>query len=200
MVIKLGEFEDYIKTGELDLEKTNDLFAKLSEDKQSQWMNQHGLRFKERLTEVYAESMITDYTYIAFQIKLLERGRLWRSDPYKVLPGRPNECYDNCLKMVNNSSMIYMGYGLNRGKKVLPSGQSRPSPTWISHAWLVLKKGMKVLETTPHPWLAYFGIPITSKELTYMFSNGLPTGTPHTTSIDEFKKMYNVNTRASFKR
>jgi len=28
MVIKLGEFEDYIKTGELDLEKTNDLFAK----------------------------------------------------------------------------------------------------------------------------------------------------------------------------
>ena len=28
MAIKLGEFEDYIKTGELDLEKTNDLFAK----------------------------------------------------------------------------------------------------------------------------------------------------------------------------
>jgi len=43
MVIKLGEFEDYIKTGELDLEKTNDLFAKLPEDKQAEWMDQHGL-------------------------------------------------------------------------------------------------------------------------------------------------------------
>lgn len=186
-MIKLSEFEDYIKTGELDLENTNGLFAKLSEDEQLQWMNQHGRYFAERLKEVYAEDMVADYTFIAFQIKLLEKGRLWKSGPYKVLSGRPNECYSNCLKMVNDSSMIYMGYGLNRGKMVSPSGESRPYFVWLPHAWLVLKKSKKVLETTPHPWLSYFGIPVTSEELTYMFSNGLPKGAPHAMTLDEFK-------------
>lgn len=196
MVIKLGDFEDYIQTGELDLEKTNDLFAKLSEDKQAEWMDQHGLLFRERLKDVYAEDMFADYTHIAFQIRLLEKGRLWRSKSYKVLQGKPYKCYDNCLEMVNDSSMIYMGYGLNRGKIVSPSGQCQIYPTWVPHAWLVLKKGMKVLETTPHQWLAYFGIPVTSEELLYMFSHGLSKGTPHATpyiTSNEFEQMFNVS-------
>jgi hypothetical protein len=190
----MSEFAEYIKTGELDLKRTNELFAKLSVEEQDNWVKHTSNAFMDRLAVISANSINFDYTHIAFSIRLLKEGRLWKSGPYKTLSGKPNECYANCTEMVNDSSMIYMGYGLNKGKKVWDNGFTEPYLIWIPHAWLVLKKGKKILETTPYRrWNAYFGVPVTSEELLYITTKGVPKDTPGAMTLKEFEQAHNAN-------
>ncbi len=178
----------------MDLNLTKEQYASILSRKQDNWNKQTSNAVMDRLAVVSADSINFDYTHIAFSIRLLKEGRLWKSGPHKTLSGKPNECYANCTEMVNDSSMIYMGYGLNRGKKVWDNGFTEPYLIWIPHAWLVLKKGKKILETTPYRrWNAYFGVPVTSEELLYITTKGVPKDTPGAMTLKEFEQAHNAN-------
>jgi hypothetical protein len=175
--MNFNEFMKSVSAGDrLDLVKTNEYFSTLTEEGQKvilDWLSE------SLMTKMEGEGMYTgahfDHTFIAFTLRLINEGTLWRRGPHRRIEGTPNKCYDNCLSLVDDKNIIYMGYALAKREYI-----------WLSHAWLVAKRNNQLIETTPIEWLAYFGVPVTSDELMHITTENLPKNTPHSTNMKPF--------------
>lgn len=117
-----------------------------------------------------AFTTISDFS-VGFMEDLIKKGKMFNQKADSVLPGRPNECFDNCMKMSNSRLKIYMGYALTDNEQAAIahgytdlSEESREQLSfcgWIIHCWLVDKKTGKIIETSPgNGVISYFGFQV----------------------------------------
>jgi len=165
-------FETYLQnTNGLDLIESNKKFLDLSPEDQNKWGDIYRQKIQSRLSKFPAYCMELDLTHIGFSWRLLNKGHLMKG-PHKRLQGKPHGCYENCFVFVNDNSSIYTGYALNKGKAVLQNGQMVNVPAWVRHAWLITAS-KKIIETTPHGFLAYFGIQVEPEYLWDLITTGV---------------------------
>jgi hypothetical protein len=180
------EFREYISSSghKLDYDKTNAAFSTLTEREQKEWIDWLSESINNRLQGIPADMVKFDHTLIAYSLRLITDGILWKRGPHKRIRGEPNKCYENCISLLDRKHIIYAGYALVQQEDTsIPRGYFR---YWDPHAWLVTKRTNRILETTPIEWLAYFGVPVTPDELLHITTTSLPKGTPHSKNMKSF--------------
>lgn len=113
-----------------------------------------------------AFTTISDFC-VGFMEDLIKKGKMFNQKADSLLPGIPNECFDNCMKMSNSRLKMYMGFALTDNEQAaIEHGCTDISEEmkccgWVIHCWLVDKKTGKVIETSPkNGVLAYFGFQV----------------------------------------
>jgi len=98
---------------------------------------------------------------------LIKKGKMFNHKADNIFPGKPNQCFDNCMKISNRRLKMYMGYALSDNEQVALANGYDEVPEylkcvgWLIHCWLVDKKTGKITETSPVTgMIAYFGFQV----------------------------------------